>query len=47
MSQEEAIKLLPNGADETCIILEVDGKAAAYPDSQVLRPHVINAAEVA
>lgn len=47
VSQEEAIKLLPNGADETCIILEVDGKAAAYPDSQVLRPHVINAAEVA
>ncbi|CAJ1383837.1 unnamed protein product [Effrenium voratum] len=46
VSQEDAIKLLPDGADEPCIILEVDGKAAAYPDSQALRPHVVNADEV-
>ena len=45
VSQEEALKLFP--ADETCIILEVDEKVAAYPDSQALRPHVIHAGDVA
>ena len=45
VSQEEALKLFP--ADETCIILEVNEKVAAYPDSQALRPHVIHAGDVA
>ena len=39
------MKLFPG--DETCIVLEVDGKVAAFPDSQALRPHVMNADLVA
>lgn len=27
--------MLPAGAEETCIILEVNGRAVAYPDTQV------------
>ena len=35
VSQQEALSMLPAGAEETCIILEVNGRAVAYPDTQV------------
>lgn len=46
LSQDEAKKLLPGGLEEPCIIIERDGKAVAYPDTQVLRPHVASGGDL-